>query len=227
VYFDISGVNDTVRVSAKIREAFYSCSDAIPVPDITLISRFPLIKVQGQSAAEATDFIEAHLRRAQWDGWQLGNKWALMDGWRNEYELSRGGETTKMCFDMRPCLIMDRMELTMLTMLAGRTSGETFVKQQARLLVEIDQTRRAPAGSKLQQAVKAEKKHQLSVKVIATMILLSMPTTSAIVYYLTNSGVLATIGFFSPIVLYKLWGVWLIFDTQRLLRDSKRKFPDV
>ena len=132
-----------------------------------------------------------------------------------------------MCFDMRPCLIMDRMELTMLTMLAGRTSGETFVKQQAWLLVEIDQTRRAPAGSKLQQAVKAEKKHQLSVKVIATMILLSMPTTSAIVYYLTNSGVIATIGFFSPIVLYKLWGVWLIFDTQRLLRDSKRKFPDV
>src|SRR6266576_1705840 len=45
----------------------------------------------------------------------------------------------------------------------------------------------------LQQAVKAEKKHQLSVKVIATMILASKPATSAIVYYLTNSGVLATI----------------------------------
>jgi hypothetical protein len=227
MFFDVSGVNNTAPVSTEIREAFYSCSEAIPVPDVTLISRFPLIKVEAQSAAEAADFIEMHLRKALWDGWQLGGKWALVDGWRNEYEFSRTGETTKMCFDMRPCLILDKTELTMFTLLAGRISGETFVKQQARLLVETGEARRAPPGSKLHEAVKMRKKNKLLAYFVATLILVAMPVASTVVYRFTESVAFSIIAFFSPICLYWLWTMWLFFDTSRMLRDSKRQFPDI
>lgn len=227
VFFDIREVNDTAPVSDDVRRRFSERSDAVPVSDTTLVSRFPLIKVEARSAVEAADFISTHLMRAARDGWQLGAKWALVDGWRNDYELSRDGEKTKMSFDMRPCLVLNTADLTMLTLLAGTSGGETFVNQHARLLVETGQARHAPPGSALENAVKTQKKNQLEACFIAALILGSMPTACAIVYYFTHSVTFAVIAFFSPICLYWLRLRWLIADAQRLIADSKRKFPDV
>src|ERR1017187_6541082 len=71
VFFDIHEVNDTAAVRDDIRRRFNERSDVVSVPDATLVSRFPLIKVEARSAAEAADFISTHLKRAAGDGWQL------------------------------------------------------------------------------------------------------------------------------------------------------------
>ena len=126
VFFDISQVNDSAPVSDAVRQKFNQRSDDVPVPDTTLVSRFPLIKVEARSAAEAADFISDHLERAVRQGWQLGSAMALADGWRNDYDLTRGSEKTKMSFDMRPCLVLNSMDLTMLTLMAGKRRGETL-----------------------------------------------------------------------------------------------------
>jgi hypothetical protein len=94
-------------------------------------------------------------------------------------------------------------------------------------LVDIGQAHRAPPGSKLHQAVKAEKTNKLRAYFVGTMILVSMPVASAAAYYFTESVGYAAIAFFAPICLYWLWTMWLILDTQRMLRDSKRQFPDI
>ena len=143
VFFDISQVNDSAPVSDAVRQQFNQRSDAIPVPDTTLVSRFPLIKVEARSAAEAADFISDHLERAVRQGWQLGNAVAMADGWRNDYELTRGSEKTKMSFDMRACKVLNTLDLTMLTLMAGKRQGETFVHQHASMLMQTGETRRA------------------------------------------------------------------------------------
>jgi hypothetical protein len=226
IFFDISQVNDSAPVNDQVRQQFNQRSETIPVPDTTLVSRFPLIKVEARSAAEAADFISDRLERAVRDGWQLGGKWALLDGWRNDYELLRGSEKTKMSFDMRPCLVLNQTDLTILTLLAGARRGQTFVKQQARLLVESGQARLAPPGSAVAEAVKTEKKNKVKAYFIAGLIFASMPVAAFLAYQVTHSGVYAVIAFFSPIALYWLWLMWLIADTKRLIDDSKKRFPD-
>lgn len=227
IFFDISEVNDSAPVSEMVRQQLLQRSDNVRVPDATLVSRFPLIKVEARSAAEAADFISDRLERAAGEGWQLGSCWALIDGWRNDYELSRGGEKTKMSFDMRPCLVLNNADLTVFTLMAGKRRGETFVKQHARLLVETGKAHRAPPGSALATAVKTEKKHKLKSYFIASLILGSMPVTAAVVYYLTSSALYATIGFLSPALIYYTWIACLITDTQSAIAESKRRFPDI
>jgi hypothetical protein len=227
VFFDIGQVNDSAPVSDAVRQQFNQHSDTVPVPDATLVSRFPLVKVEARSAAEAADFIFDHLERAVRQGWQVGNAVALADGWRNDYELTRGSEKTKMSFDMRACLVLNSMDLTMLTLMAGKRRGETFVKQHARMLVEMGKARRAPPGSSLGAAAKTEKKNKVWAYFMAAIIFVSMPLVAAVVYHFTDSALYATIGFFSPIIIYWIWMAWLIMDTQSMIADSKRKFPDV
>lgn len=227
VFFDISQVNDSAPVSDTVRQQFNERSDTIPVPDTVLVSRFPLIKVDARSAAEAADFISGHLERAVRQGWQLGSAMVIADGWRNDYELIRGSEKTKMSFDMRACLVLNSADLTMLTLMAGKRRGETFVKKHARMLVETGEAHRAPPGSAVATAIKTEKKNKLWDYFMATLILGSMPLVAAVVYHFTRSALYATIGFFSPIIIYWIVMALLIADAQRVIAEGKKRFPDV
>lgn len=147
VFFDISQLSLTAPVSEEVRQEFNKHADNIPVPNTTLISRFPLIKMEARSAAEAADFISSHLVRAAGDGWEIGQKIALADGWRNDYYLTRGNETTTMSFDMRPCLMLNHLELTMLSLAAGPQVDENFAKQRPTQLVRRREQHLGPPSS--------------------------------------------------------------------------------
>ena len=95
------------------------------------------------------------------------------------------------------------------------------------MLVETGEARRAPPGSALENAVKTEKKNKIRIYIMAIGILGSMPIAAAVVYHFTGSARYAIIGFFSPIIIYWIWMAWLIMDTQSMIADSKRKFPDL
>ena len=179
VFFDISQVNNSAPLSEAARQEYVQRSDTIPVPDTTLVSRFPLTKVEARSAAEAADFISSHIERAVRDGWQRSTAMVLVDGWRNDYVLTRGDEKTMMSFDMRPCLVLDRLELTILTLSPGSRKGENFGKRtpEANPIVFF-----AP---------------QIAM-------LLSRLATAAITYYFTHSVILSIVGFFIPDVLRRL-----------------------
>ncbi len=203
VFFDISQVNDLAPVSDAVRQEFNQRSHTVPVPDATLISRFPLIKVEARSAAEAADFISDHLERAVRQGWQVENAMVMADGWRNDYDLTRGSEKTKMSFDMRSCLVLNRADLTILTLMAGKRRGETFVQQQARMLVESGEARCAPPGSSLAAAVETEKTAWRWAKFIVTIMVVSMPVASAVVYHFTDSALFAIVAaFLVPIIIF-------------------------
>ena len=131
VFFDISELSDSAPISDTIRQMASDAASSVPVPDAAFVSRFPLMEVRGSDAAEAARVIAAHLTEAKAEGWQLGRAFALVDGWRNDYELTKGSEKTVMRFDMRPTLFADRLELTTLTLLAGDPKLEEMIRNLA------------------------------------------------------------------------------------------------
>lgn len=84
-----------------------------------------------------------------------------------------------------------------------------------------------PLEAAVLKARKIETKKSLPAYFIAAIIFAAMPAAAAVVYHFTGSALYATGAFFSPILIYWLWMGWMIADTQRLIEDSKRKFPDV
>jgi hypothetical protein len=88
--------------------------------DANFVSRFPLVEVKAKNAAEAARIIARHLDEARAQGWRIGPGWALVDQWRNEYDLVKGTERTVMRFDMRPSLFNDsKTNLTTFSLMAG------------------------------------------------------------------------------------------------------------
>jgi hypothetical protein len=384
VFFDISELSDSVPISDEIKQFYSDTAHKLPVPDAAFASRFPLIEVKGRDAAEAARIIAAHLTSAKALGWTIGNASALVDNWRNEYELTKGSEKTVIRFDMRPSLFGDTaLNLTALTLIAGTSKLEDVIRRfaackswpqafaaegmrwveasaetisqkiaesktsdiaydlekrtfywneaavknysthKARLVGEqssfemlrndlsfflisakgngwagADNLFGAPRSGFItlklneeqtiirsdaaslstilanlssrmaeadpdaqlikdcrqlvrlaseggfhirlltpeqpkirsftlpQQPVGSKSKTPLRVKFIATIYLLAMPACSALAYYFTHSVLVAIGAFFLPILMFKLWGLWLILDANRLLRESRQKFPD-
>src|SRR5207249_4072839 len=107
MFFDISKLDYSLELPDDVRAIFERASTRMRVPDVTLISRFPLVEVKAKTAAEAGRIICTHLEQATNQGWTVGIGRMFVDGWRNEYDLVRGGEKTILCFDMRPALVAD------------------------------------------------------------------------------------------------------------------------
>jgi len=118
VFFDESALDYAIPIPEQFRGALQRAAANIPVPDAHLVSRFPLIEVKASTAAEAGRIIVTHLSKAKAQGWIKGIGRLFVDGWRNEYDLTRGNEKTVMSFDMRPALIADsRLNLMMFSSL--------------------------------------------------------------------------------------------------------------
>lgn len=134
VFFDISQLSDSAPISGEIKQMYSDAAPNIRVPDTAFGSRFPLIEVKGRDAAEAARIISAHLTQAKSQGWEVGSAMALVDDWRNEYELTKANQKTVMRFDMRPSLFGDsRLNLTALTLLAGSSKLEGVIRRFAAL----------------------------------------------------------------------------------------------
>lgn len=63
-----------------------------------------LILIDSNSEFEACEKIHAHLEKLKNAGWTPGGIQALVDGWKNQYEFIRNGETIMLEFDLRPSL---------------------------------------------------------------------------------------------------------------------------
>jgi hypothetical protein len=101
-FFDESRFTYSVPLPDKAREILENAAARRPVPDATLVSRFPLIEVRARTAADAGRLVLTHINKARSQGWTRGNMAFFVDGWRIDQELFRGREKTVMMFDMRP-----------------------------------------------------------------------------------------------------------------------------
>jgi hypothetical protein len=81
-------------------------------------SRNQIIKIESLSAVDAARQILRHLNAARAQGWTTGDAHVLIDGWRNEYHLTRNCEKSVLAFDLRPTFkyVRDALELTIATM---------------------------------------------------------------------------------------------------------------
>ncbi len=70
-----------------------------------------LIPIFASSEFEACEKIYEHLENAKVAGWVPCKNYALVDGWKNQYEFVRNQEKYILEFDMRPSLPMFSSEL--------------------------------------------------------------------------------------------------------------------
>jgi hypothetical protein len=78
--------------------------------------------IEATSDVEVCEKINEHLAPFFKDGWIIGgNSHSLIDGWKNQYNLSRNSEKKVCEFDLRPSLpyIQDTMVFTVASMLFG------------------------------------------------------------------------------------------------------------
>jgi hypothetical protein len=130
MFFDLSELTHEAQIPDEVKQFLTKEAAARwPVADTTLVSRFPLIEVRAKNAVEAARVIARHLRAAEAQGWKTGEARALVDNWRNEYELTKGNEKTVMQFDMRPCLLSDSSRNLILTMLATQPKLEEVLRE--------------------------------------------------------------------------------------------------
>jgi hypothetical protein len=133
MFFDISELTHEAPLPDTVKQLLMKGALQMPLPDTTLVSRFPLIEVRAKNAVEAARVIRGHLRAAEAQGWKTGAARALVDNWRNEYELTKGNEKTVMQFDMRPCLLSDSpLNLTALTLSATFPKLEEVLQEFGR-----------------------------------------------------------------------------------------------
>jgi hypothetical protein len=72
------------------------------------------IPIAASSAFDACEQINTHLKKYLDDGWTGGKAFALVDGWKNQYELSKDSMNMTLEFDLRLSLpnFHDSMEFT-------------------------------------------------------------------------------------------------------------------
>lgn len=131
LFFDESRFTYSIPLPDRTREILESAATKRPVPDATLVSRFPLIEVRAKTAAEAGRIVITHINEARAWGWTKGNMHMGVDGWRFDQELFRGSEKTVMMFDMRPARVHIRG--IDLTMFCGLDSFEAIDQLERRL----------------------------------------------------------------------------------------------
>jgi hypothetical protein len=120
MFFEISQLTDSAPVPDDLRKTAAEATLKMPVPDASFVSRFPLTAIKARDAKEAARTIAGYLAQAEAEGWKVGSTRALVDDWRNEYELAKGDQKTVFRFDMRPMLTSaSRLELVALTLIAG------------------------------------------------------------------------------------------------------------
>lgn len=105
MFFDESRFTYSIPLPDIAQEILENAAAKRPVPDATLISRFPLIEVRAKTAADAGRIVLTHVNEAQSQGWTTGKMYFFVDGWRFDQELFRGSEKTVMMFDMRPARV--------------------------------------------------------------------------------------------------------------------------
>lgn len=155
VFFDESALDYSIPIPEELQPALQQAAAKLPVRDTQLISRFPLIEVKASTAAEAAKIIISHLKKAEELGWVRGKGYLFVDDWRNDYELTRGGEKTIMSFDMRPALIADsKMNLMLFSSLGSLEAVDTLVARMEAIksapanIVELDSKRLLAVSSK-------------------------------------------------------------------------------
>jgi hypothetical protein len=132
MFFDISQLTDSAPVPDDLRKAAAEATLKIPVADASLLSQFPLTVIKAHDAKEAARTIAGYLAQAQAAGWRVGSARALIDEWRNEYDLTKGEDKTVFRFDMRPMLTSaSRLELVALTLIAGTPKLEEVIRNFA------------------------------------------------------------------------------------------------
>ena len=88
------------------------------------------ILIDEKTSADAAIKIQEHINRACVQGWMSsgGGAFALIDGWRNEYRLTREGQSKILAFDLRPTLrYVSKLELTLATLVLPLASGSNQV----------------------------------------------------------------------------------------------------
>lgn len=129
MFFELSQLTDSAPVPDEFRKAAAEATLKMRVPDTSFVSRFPLTAIKAHNAKEAARTIAGYLAQAQADGWRVGSARALVEEWRNEYDLMKGEEMTTFRFDMRPMLTLSsRLELVALTLIAGIAKLEEVIK---------------------------------------------------------------------------------------------------
>jgi hypothetical protein len=129
MFFEISELTDSAPVPDELRKAAAEAAVQMRVPDVSFFSRFPLTVIKARDAKEAARTIAGYLAQAQAEGWRIGSARALVDDWRNEYELTKGEEQTVMRFDMRPMLTSpSRLDLVALTLIAGTSKLDEVIR---------------------------------------------------------------------------------------------------
>lgn len=148
VFFDESELDYAIPIPEEVQDAVHKAAANIPVPDVQLVSRFPLIEVKASTAAEAGRIIVTHLNKAKEQGWVRGHADLFVDGWRNDYYLTKGSEETVMSFDLRPASIADStLNLMMFSSLNSLEGVDEVarrmeaMKKPATNIIEIDPRR--------------------------------------------------------------------------------------
>jgi hypothetical protein len=129
MFFEISQLTDSAPVPDEFRESAAEATLKMPVPDGSFVSRFPLTAIKAHDAKEAARIIAGYLAQAQAGGWRVDSARALVEEWRNEYDLMKGDDKTTFRFDMRPMLTSSsRLDLVALTLIAGTPKLEEVIK---------------------------------------------------------------------------------------------------
>jgi hypothetical protein len=129
MFFEISQLTDSAPVPDEFRKSATEATLKMPIPDASFVSRFPLTAIKAHDAKEAARTIAGYLAQAQAGGWRVGSARALVEEWRNEYDLAKGDEKTTFRFDMRPMLTSaSRLDLVALTLIAGTPKLEQVIK---------------------------------------------------------------------------------------------------
>ena len=107
-------------------------SQQIQLTDVT--DTFPIIPIDAKDSQQAANLIAQHLAKMRGAGWTTGDAWALLDGWRNEYEIKNATTKARLRFDMRPTLRRGvvALSLTMLTMMASAPHGPDMFNELER-----------------------------------------------------------------------------------------------
>ncbi len=129
MFFEISQLTDSAPVPDELRKTAAEATLKMAVPDASFASRFPLTVIKARDAREAARTIAGYLAQAETEGWRVDSARALVEDWRNEYDLTKGDEKTVFRFDMRPMLTSpSRLELVALTLIAGTPKLEEIVR---------------------------------------------------------------------------------------------------
>jgi hypothetical protein len=222
VFFDISELTHEAPIPDAVKQLLMKGALQMPPPDTTLVSRFPLIEVRAKNAVEAAREIRGHLKAAEAEGWTLGSGTALVDNWRNEYELTKGSEKTVMQFDMRPCLLSDSpMNLTVLTLMAVNPKFEDAVRKFEGSAQPRDSSNRI-SGPVTRDRLSDDTIERITPLVVLVAIVFSVFSALAVTRIL-NSPLAGVVTFFVAFFIWLRIFAWIVVTVAHRFYAWRRK----